>query len=49
MYGHSFALSEEAPLQCTDEALGSRPDTNSCEGGYLDDAMNFYLQKGGLL
>lgn len=49
MYGHSYNLSEEAPLECTDEANSRASGTNSCKGGYLNDVLKFYLTKGGLL
>lgn len=49
MYGHSYILSEEAALECTNKANGKATGTNSCDGGYLNDAMKFYLQRGGLL
>ena len=43
MYGHNFILSEEAPLQCTDVVNGESKGTNSCEGGYVNDVMKYYL------
>lgn len=50
LMGFSFILSEEAALQCTNSAIDS-PSTlyNSCDGGYLDDILNYYQRRGGVL
>lgn len=48
LFGHNYTLSEEAVIECTNSFIDNG-DYNSCNGGYIDDALTYLNLRGGVL